>query len=312
MKEKYKASGAKSVLWVFWLLAAKIVFILLLAGLTVWIIYAVHAANSSGAGVRFIHVLGAGYSKDGKTLWLGTDKQLITYKEGSWHSEKLKDSSHADLFLAGGSGFIQMNKTGNLQWKTMEQDPIAHRELNDSLEGFWAFGYKTGRMYRLQEADGESALRYSDDGGNTWDVVKVKNPIGNVRVLEASPVNNNVLAIGTTKGLYVSTDLGAHFHQFLKGNSVSSAAFSFSKQVALFAAVAGKETALYQIIPQQNKSINLDMGTVENDTVTRIVQNPAKFGEAVMITKHGDLYRTENSGQNWTIIAKKGRGLNGN
>ncbi|MCQ2009335.1 MAG: sialidase family protein [Sporolactobacillus sp.] len=312
MKKKNEASGTKSVSWVFWLLIAKIIFILLLAGLTVWIIYAVHASNSTG-GVRFTHVLGAGYSKDGKTLWLGTNKRLLTYKKGIWHSEKLKNRAHDDMFLAISSGFIQMNETGYLQWKTLKQEPLGHRKLNEPLGGLWAFGYKTGRMYHLQTIAGEgSALRYSDDGGATWKVVKIKHLDANAQILEASPVDKRVLAIGTTRGLYVSTDLGAHFHRYLKGYSVTSAAFGFSKQNALLVAVAGKETALYQIIPQQEKSINLDMGTVENDTVTQILQNPANSGEAVMMTKHGDLYRTENSGQNWTIIAKKGRGLNGN
>jgi hypothetical protein len=89
-------------------------------------------------------------------------------------------------------------------------------------------------------------------------------------------------------------------------------AYGFTKQPSVLVASFGQETSLYQILPQQKKTINLDMGTVESDRLIRIMQNPVKTGEAAILTRHGDMYRTENGGQNWTIIAQKGRGLNGN
>lgn len=307
-----KASGKKSVSWVFWLLAAKIVFILLLAGMTVWIIYAVQAHNSeNGEGVRFTHVLGAGYSKDGKTLWLGTDKQLVTYKNGTWAAEKLKGDSRISMYLPINSGFIQISKSGNIEWKTLKQEPSVYRKLNDQ-EGIWANGYATGRLYTLQTIGSMSKLRFSDNRGDTWRTINLKSIEGTAQVMAVSPINKNQLAIGTAKGLYVSTDHGAHFQRFLKGHSVTSMAYGFTKQPSLLVAGFGQETSLYQILPQQKKIINLDMGTVESDRLIKIIQNPIKLGETVILTKHGDMYRTENGGQNWTIIAQKGRGLNGN
>jgi hypothetical protein len=307
-----QASGKKSVSWVFWLLVAKIVFILLLAGMTVWLIYAVQAQNSdSSEGVRFKHVLGAGYSKDGKTLWLGTDKQLVTYKKGTWAAEKLKGDSRVSIYLPINSGFIQIIKLGIIERKTLKQESLNHRKLNNQ-EGLWAQGYATDRLYNLQNIGKTSKLRFSDNKGDSWRTIKLENFEGTAQVLAVSPINKNQLAIGTTKGLYVSTDHGAHFQRFLKGHSVTSMAYGFTKQPSVLVASFGQETSLYRILPQQKKTINLDMGTVESDRLIEIIQNPIKLGETVILTKHGAMYRTENGGQNWTIIAQKGRGLNGN
>ncbi|MET1248257.1 hypothetical protein ABWW58_05640 [Sporolactobacillus sp. STCC-11] len=309
---KKQASGKTSVRWVFWLLAAKIVFILLLAGMTVWIIYAVQAHNSdSGEGVRFTHVLGAGYSKDGKTVWLGTDKQLVTYKKGTWGAEKLKSDSRVLMYLPINSGFIQISKSGSIEWKTLKQEPLNRHKLNDQ-EGLWAQGYATGRLYNLHTIGKTSELRFSDNRGGSWRTIKLETVEGTAQVLAVSPTNKSQLAIGTTKGLYVSADHGAHFQRYLKGHSVTSMAYGFTKQPSLLVASFGQETSLYQILPQQTKTINLDMDTVASDRLIKIIQNPIKPGEAIILTKHEAMYRTENGGQNWTIIAQKGRGLNGN
>ncbi|SFG53412.1 hypothetical protein [Sporolactobacillus nakayamae] len=309
---KKQASGKTSVRWVFWLLAAKIAFILLLAGVTVWIIYAVQAHNSgSSEGVRFTHVLGAGYSKDGKTVWLGTDKQLVTYKKGTWDAENLKSDSRVLMYLPINSGFIQISKSGSIEWKTLKQEPLNRRKLNDQ-KGLWAQGYATGRLYNLHTIGKTSELRFSDNRGDSWRTIKLETVEGTAQVLAVSPTNKSQLAIGTTKGLYVSTDHGAHFQRYLKGHSVTSMAYGFTKQSSLLVASFRQETSLYQILPQQTKTINLDMDTVASDRLIKIIQNPIKPGEAIILTKHGDMYQTENGGQNWTIIAQKGRGLNGN
>lgn len=305
------ASGKKSMKWVFWLLAAKVLFILLLAGLTIWIIYAVRAANTDGNQANhFERVLGAGYSNDGKTLWLGTEKKLLFYKKGTWHAEKLKDDEHATAFLPINSGFIQQNMDRSLHWKTLNQERLISNSVKRDHRVL-AVGYATGRLYNLRQSGSSQILLFSDDGGKKWKNKSLDHLTGTVQALAAAPKNKQLLSIGTTNGLYVSEDNGVHFQHYLKGYSVTCVSYGFSKQTSLLAGTTGKETELYQILPDQKKTINLDMGTVESDNLIQIAQNPVKFGEAAMLTKHGDIYLTENGGQNWTILAKKGRALNG-
>ncbi|BBN98344.1 group-specific protein [Sporolactobacillus terrae] len=306
-----QTSGKRSVHWVFWLLLAKIIFILLLAGITLWIIYSVHEANSGGtSSIRFSHVLGAGYSSDGKTLWLATaDKQLVTYKDGQWRTHKLKGSEKTAQYLPTRNGFLQLYESGTLEWKTLDQATMQRHRL-DNQNGLMTIGYATGRIYQLQKKTGEVfVLRWSDDQGRSWQRGSSIRITGNAPLLTASPIDKNQVAIGTSKGLYISNDQGAHFEHFLKGQLVTSAAYSFDPKTSLFAAVSGKESMLYQIVPKQQKTINLDTGTVERDRLIKIVQNPRYQGQAVLLTQRGDLYQTNNGGQNWTFIAQKGRGL---
>ncbi|GAY77105.1 hypothetical protein NBRC111894_2659 [Sporolactobacillus inulinus] len=269
-----QTSGKRSVHWVFWLLLAKIIFILLLAGITLWIIYAVHEANSGGtSSVRFSHLLAAGYSSDGETLWLATaDKQLVTYKDGQWQTHKLKGGEKPAQYWPIHTGLLQLNESGMLEWKRLDQATMQRHKL-DKQSGLMTIGYATGRIYQLQKKTGEVfVLRWSDDQGRSWQPGGSIRITGNVSFLTASPIDKNQVAIGTSKGLYLSNDQGAHFEHFLKGQLVTSAAYSFDQNVSLFAAVSGKESMLYQIVPKQQKTIQLDTGTVERDRLIKIVQ----------------------------------------
>ncbi|MCL1631153.1 hypothetical protein M3N64_04225 [Sporolactobacillus sp. CPB3-1] len=305
------ASGRKSVSWVFWLLAAKVIFILLLAGGTIWIIYAVSAMHSGKGSVPIARVQGAGYTKDGKTLWLRTENRRVSYTKGRWHSEKADDLEKTSIILPFRTGVVQVDRTGAVQWKAQDQRTIIRRDTVTPSEGLWAAGYESEHVYHLFAQGSNLILRITRDSGRSWFQSRAGHVTGDVQVLAVSPDEPDKLAIGTTEGLYVSDDSGAHFTRFLAGRSVTSAAYSSGGTTTLYAAVSGKETSLFQLIPQQNKIIDLDMGTVESDRLVRILPNPRKYAELVIITHRGDLYRTENGGQNWTIIAKNGRGLNG-
>ncbi|MCO7176086.1 hypothetical protein ACFP7A_09270 [Sporolactobacillus kofuensis] len=303
------ANGKSSVKWVFWLLLAKIVFILLLAGAAIWIIYTVHEENSNNkVGVHFDHVLGSGYSSDGKIFWMGNRSKLFIYHDQTWRSEPLKGSHEVVNLIPVQQGFIRVDKEG-LEWRTLQQKHLRNQSLSDS-NGFWGASYSNQRVYHLQQSGSKWTLKYSDDG-KRWINQPIRNVRGKVQMIAAAPKDKNQLAIGTSEGLFVSDDHGLHFHHFLKGHSITALAYGYSTQPSLLAGSAGDETSLFQVLPNQKKTINLDMGTVESDRLTQIVQNPVKPEEAVVLTLHGDLYLTENAGQNWTILAKKGHALNG-
>ncbi|RYM06226.1 WD40 repeat domain-containing protein [Sporolactobacillus sp. THM7-7] len=307
-------SGKKSFRLVFWLFVGKIAFILLLLLLAVWLIYTVRSAGGdSGTAVYFNRGIGAGYSSDGKQLWIAAESGTYSYKKGTW--EKKSDEA-----MAAGTGVVPV-KGGYVQvspGKTAAERKSLSGGSSGSIPGpeeasggIWAAGFASHDLYQLKTDEKTPVLFSSSDVGKTWSHQTLAEVKGKVNQMAAHPNKAGVLALATTRGLLLTEDGGRHFETFLSGHNVSSVVYGFSDQPVLLAATFDKESALYDIIPESKKTINLDIATVEQDRIIQIARNPVSDQEAALLTKSGDVYRTTNGGQNWMILAKKGRGLAG-
>ncbi|RYL95707.1 group-specific protein [Sporolactobacillus sp. THM7-4] len=308
-------SDKKSFQLVFWLLVAKIAFILLLVGLAVWLLYTVRSAGSADrAAVRFQNPQGAGYTADGSKLWIGSKSGISSYRKGSWVKEKAEKNPPAGAeLLPTADGYIQVEPERTVvEQKTIRGDTLETLAIpKGQTGGFWAAGYHSHHLYHLQESNGKLLLHFSTNRGKTWNQRVIKGIKGKVNTFAVHPSRSDVFALATNNGLFFTQDGGSHFRTFLKGEQVSSVSIGFGDPIALLAGTAGRDTALYNIIPGQNKEVNLEIGTVEGDRIEWIVQNPARQGESAILTKNRDVFLTDNGGQNWIILAKSGRGLSG-
>lgn len=300
-------SDRKSFQLVFWLLAAKIGLILLLVILAVGLIYAVQSAGTHDASaVHFGKILGAGFDKNGKRLWVASDSGLTFYENGRW---KKGASIKGSRFLPVDNGFIQITDQRHAEYRTSDGQTASAIDLPGNTEGgAWAASYTTHTLWHLND---HSELVFSSDRGRTWVHKQLSGLQGDIHMLAVDPQHTDSFAVATNRGLFLTTDGGSRFTAFLKGESVSSVSYRTGGKETLLAATQGKETALYEIIPAEGKMINIDMGTVESDQLVLILTGSARNGLAAVVTRSGDVYLTQNEGRNWTIIARTGRGLNG-
>lgn len=307
-------SGKKSYQLVFWLLVAKIVFILMLVGLAVWLIYSVRFAGSSDrSAVHFNGALGSGYTGDGKKLWISASSGIVSYENGIWKKESSSLNPDGSQFLPIKNGYVRISPDGiEGQQKTLAgQEKAAFRLRGEGSGGVWAAGYASSALYRLKENENRVLFSFSDDGGRTWIEKELNGIRGRINAVAAHPRNTAAFAVATTQGLFLTDNRGRNFQTYLDGQNVSCVSYGFGSKVSLLAGTFGQQTGLYSIIPDAGKAINLDMGTVESDRLIRIVQNPVHDQESVVLTNSGDAYLTANGGQNWVVLAQKGRGLPG-
>lgn len=315
LKKENHSNGSdkKSFQLVFWLLAAKIGFILILAGLAVWLIYSVHSAGDRNqAAVRFGKVLGSGFTETDDRLWIASGSGIVSYRGGSWKKEMAAQIPASTQIVPVKNGYLQFEGNGTAEEKNDNGKLIRSISLSKKWTGgIWGADASAHAFYHVSTDGGNLMLNYSADGGKNWSTSTLKAVKGNVLMLAVYPEKENVFAIATTKGLFVTQDGGAHFQVYLNGQAVSSASFGSGPNLSLLAGTYGSDTALYTILPAHQKTINLEMGTVEGDRLVQIFQSLKHTGEAAVLTESGDVYLTRNSGENWIILAQNGRGLSG-
>ncbi|WP_010631413.1 hypothetical protein [Sporolactobacillus vineae] len=299
-------SDRKSFALLFWLFLAKIGLILLLVVLIIWLIQSVRTANQGNkAGVTFGKVLGAAYSSDGNQLRIGTGKGIAAYEKGRWKTKTVSLPGAVQLVPVEG-GFFTLNTHQRAVLRTDNNKIITSVRLPaQPRAGLFTAAYATRHLYFLNGKQ----LYSSENLGKSWNRTFLKGVQGAPQMLAADPKKSGTLAVATHSGLYVTEDQGVHFKAFLRGKSVTAVSFGPGGKTTLFAGLYGNQTMLYSILPQYNKEINLDLDTVKGDRLVQIARNPKYPQTTTVITANGDAYLTENGGQNWTIIAKNGRGL---
>lgn len=304
--ETHDHSDRKSFALLFWLFVAKIALILLLVGLVVWLIQSVRTASQGNkAGVTFGKVLGAAYTSDGKQLRIGSSSGIAAYENGSWKKQSLSVSGAIQIVPVEG-GFITLGKNQNAVLRTDNGGTTTSIRLPvQPKEGLFAAAYMTHHLFLLAD----NQLYTSENMGKTWNRRRLQGIHGVPQMLAADPEKSGTLAVATHSGLYVTEDQGVHFKAFLKGKSVTAVSFGPGGKATLFAGLDGSQTMLYSILLQYDKEINLELDTVQNDRLVQIARNLKNPQTSTVITANGDAYLTENGGQNWTIIAKNGRGL---
>lgn len=312
--EKQEESRKRSFKFIFWMFIAKIAFIALCAIGGIWLIFFMtHSGTGSKNEVTFHQVLGGGYASHGSHFWLASTHGIVSYNESRWKNESVKPIPRQTRFLSVENGWIRMERhsvqAAEISANGKRTDTI---HLPQNASGIWAADYHTHELYHLAVSGGVYSIEWSTENGKSWHHRSLHGIHGKVQRLAVNPGNSRIFAIATTQGLYLSSDGGSTFQTYFRGKEVTSIAYSFSSQPSLLAAYFDKkqkETFLYHVIPDQRKAINLDLDTVANDRVTQILTSPVHPQESVVLTAGDDGYQTKNGGQNWTIIAQRGRGL---
>lgn len=316
-------SDKKSYLLVFWLFVAKIAFILLVLLGVVWLIMSVRSSSGDdNVAVHFDKGTAAGYTDDGKSLWLGGRSGVVTYKNGTWIENKGNETGGGADYLPVEAGYYLISDQGSRLSLIRQEvvgaaDPdradeaVATSDIPDEQTsgGLWAAGYRSKALFHLVARDGEEILFLSTDGGKTWERRQLSGIDGKINDLAVDPESEDAFAVATSEGLFVTEDGGRQFRTLLKGASVNSASYSFERPSAILAATFDGETNVYRVLPNADTVLRLETPTMESDPIVAIACNPGQTAGLAVLTAKGDVYVTENRGANWTIRARDGKGL---
>ncbi|TCP28940.1 Beta-barrel assembly machine subunit BamC [Scopulibacillus darangshiensis] len=153
-------------------------------------------------------------------------------------------------------------------------------------------------------------LYYTLDDGKSWTKAQAKGLQGKVTAVAVDPKKKNVVAIGTGLGVFYSTDSGKTFKNIFPDENVTALSFGFGGE--LLAGTFAEKSKMLRIDPNNpGSNLTIELSSVEQDPISYIAQNPKDSKQLVVSTMKNDIFSTNNFGQNWTILAKGGKGLGG-
>ncbi|UOF92047.1 hypothetical protein LSG31_07390 [Fodinisporobacter ferrooxydans] len=273
------------------------------------------AQNAQKVTQDIEHIHGLGYSADGQTLYLATHRGLLKYRGGSFgqplgNDDLMGFSMTAKAMYASGHpgdnrfknplGLVKLDGQGNVT-------PLAFYGSGDFHH--MAASYKTGTIYVYAEEDMnglKKGLNYTQDGGKTWHSVLGKGIDGEIESLAIAPDKDGIVAVGTPKGLFMSTDYGNHFQQMIEHLNTTGLSFDLKNSNTLYIGGYDKTPIFeaYDRVRKQALSIPLPFSDV--DSVLFISENPSVHGELTIGTYKTRVYQSANSGKQWNTLIDKG------
>lgn len=154
----------------------------------------------------------------------------------------------------------------------------------------------------------EPGLYVTTDDGQHWQTAKATGVAGRVRSLAVYPTQGEVVALGTTDGLFLSRDAGETFQPLMRGPHVLALFFAFDGQYLWVSSFDGTPT-LSRLSLQSGQVEPVNLPSLDRDAVSYIAQSPTNKNEWAIATFQRDIYLSSNDGSSWKKIAQKGKDI---
>ena len=269
--------------------------------------------------IRVDHIHGLGYPGSGDSLMIATHHGPILYEGGVW-SETTSENHDYMGFQAVADGFVS---SGHPEPGSDYENPLGLLKSTNLGETFQQYSfageidfhylgasYNTDRIYVFNEMPNEkleNGFFYSDDYGQTNTAMQMKGfEAEMISNIAAHPDTLDTVAIGTERGLYVSTDAGNTFSLFKPDIYVTYVTLSTNQ--ALVAAVnKEKKIELHQIDLSSTEGKTLSPPELtEDNAITFIARHPTNEKELSFVTLQNDVYQTIDGGATWDQLLAKG------
>lgn len=274
--------------------------------------------SNGQSAVSMEHIHGLGYSNDGKRILVPAHNGIKTYSDGSWgisEGEKhdyMGFSTVDDGFYSSGHpapGSDKKNPFGIVK-STDEGKTLQTLDLYGQIDFHtMAAGFKSHAIYVINPEPNprmsSAGLYYSKDETKTWTKSEMKGINEEVTALAVHPTAEDVIAIGTQNGVYLSKDFGQNFAKVLTNGQVTS--LFFNAKGALFIGGYQQEPYLLKMDIGTKKSQEVRLPSMKQDAVAYFAQNPMDENKMAFASFSNNVYYSNDQGVNWTIIAEQGK-----
>lgn len=266
--------------------------------------------------VLFDHIHGIGYTDNGEELVLAAHDGLRIYKNGSWiHPEspahdymgfsKVDDGFYSSGHPEPGSdlknplGIVKSTDRG----QTLSRlDLYGEVDFHGMAAGFYShaiYVFNPVKNSRMKEP----GLYYTVDETDTWKRSNLQYLKGQAAAIAVHPSEKNVIAIGTSNGLFISSDFGNSFENLLPNQPITAVTFDFNGNL-----IAGGSDSFLTVINLDTRQDKKIPGPdLQDDQISFIAASPANHNELTIATHSNNVYVTDHAGEEWTIIAQKGK-----
>jgi Sortilin, neurotensin receptor 3, len=258
------------------------------------------------------HVHGIGYPGNRNELLIATHNGPIIYHEGFWYEAKENKNDYMG-FNAVSDGFYSSGHPGEGSDLPNPLGLVKSTDRGNTIEelGFQGeadfhyltVGYESHAIYavnQMKNSKMDTGVYYSEDA-KEWEKVQLNGTPNQVSGIATHPTDSNVVAITSPLGLFVSSDKGESFDRLTEEVSVSSVTFMEDQLV-----YAKNNNKL--VIQKLKNGDETELSMPENDleTLDYIAVSPQDQNEIVFHTAGGSIYRTNDRGESWNALVKKG------
>lgn len=269
--------------------------------------------------LRVDHIHGLGYPASGDALLIASHNGPVLFEDGVW-KEATSEKHDYMGFQAVADGFVS---SGHPEPESDYENPFGLLKSTNYGETFkqsafageidfhyLAASYNTDRIYvfnAMPSENLENGFFYTDDYGKKMTAMGMSGFEAEMMSnIAAHPDTPETLAIGTERGLYVSTDSGDTFS--LVNSDLYVTYVTLSRSHAFVAEVnEEKVVELHQIDLDSNEGEKLSLPELtEDNAITFIAQHPTNEEELSFVTLQNDVFQSTDGGSTWNQLLAAG------
>ncbi|XEC93537.1 F510_1955 family glycosylhydrolase [Paenibacillus tarimensis] len=269
--------------------------------------------------VSMHHAHGMSYSPDGSKIYFAVHDGLRIYENGQW---KLPAGERHDYmgFSMTDDGFYS---SGHPAPGSDKKNPLGIIKSTDEGRSFTplafygqvdfhglSVGYKSHAIYVYNPEPNPKmetlGLYYSTDEADSWTKSAMSGLEGQPEALAVHSADEAIVAVGTSEGIFVSSNYGDRFEKI--GPEMRVTSLYFNVEGALLAGAVNKQPAFVRIDPETKQTEELKIPALKEDLIAFVGQSPVNEKDIAFMTMHKDVYISSDGGDTWSKIADKGIG----
>lgn len=276
-------------------------------------------AQAAPEAVRLTHVHGLFYSADGTRLQIPGHRGIAVFERGQWTRAPGDGSDFAgftaarDVWFASGhpglaadsSDLLGLGRStdGGKTWQTMGFSGEADFH-------HMAAGYRSAMLYLFNTSSNskmrQPGLYRSPDKGARWYRASSQGLSGEIEHLAVHPDDPATVAVGTSRGLYLSRDGAESFVRVGGEQRVFAVAMAPSGDTLWYSTYSKRARMVMKSLGQRGAEHELILPAMHGDAVAFIAFNPVAKGEVAIATTRRNVFVSRNAGKDWHQIVHEG------
>jgi len=279
--------------------------------------------NGSESSGEFMHIHGLGFTNDGSEIYVPAHDGLKVFRNGQWSGAAGEKHDYMGFSMVD-DGFYS---SGHPAPDSSMKNPfgiVRSTNLGEDLKTLGLYGeidfhamdvgYNNHAIYVFNPQENsqmdDTGMYYSLDDTKTWNKTGMKGIKGQVAAIAVHPNQEEVVAVSTNQGIFLSKDFGDTFEELY---NVPTSALSFSNQGTLYAGSVSSKVELTQINTENGERTSLPLPSIkEEDAISYIAINPQNEQQIVISTFKKDIFSTGDRGGSWSQLVDEGKSVTQN